>query len=88
MTRPTPNRNRPGKGSVSRTQNKEESLPPKKVVVQGIELTLTVPDTHDSEWIDYNGYVLQLRSFAQVRTIYFLSEESRRCKPRLSAAAS
>jgi hypothetical protein len=83
MTHPTPNRNRAGKGSESRSQS--ERLPPKKVVVHGVELTLTVPDTHDSEWIDYNGYVLQLQAawlrlsnprIIGVNTLHFLSATS------------
>ncbi len=30
--------------------------------VQGVQLTLAEPDTHDSHWIDYNNYVRQLEA--------------------------
>lgn len=35
---------------------------PKKIKLDGVQLTLSEPDTHDSEWIDYNDYVRQLEA--------------------------
>ena len=32
------------------------------VQVDGIELTLAVPDDHDARWLDYNDYALQLEA--------------------------
>lgn len=35
---------------------------PERVNVDGVDLTLASPDTHDAHWIDYNDYVRQLHA--------------------------
>ena len=33
-----------------------------KINIDGVRLTLTAPDTHESHWIDYNDYLRQLQA--------------------------
>ena len=35
---------------------------PEKINLNGVQLTLGEPDTHESQWIDYNDYVRQLEA--------------------------
>ena len=35
---------------------------PEKIDMNGVQLTLAEPDTHESHWIDYNDYVRQLEA--------------------------
>jgi MoxR-like ATPase len=47
---------------VATATSSASPFPAALATVQGVQLTLAEPDTHDGQWIDYNGYVRQLEA--------------------------
>lgn len=47
---------------MNKSAHKRRGSVPEKININGVQLTLRDPDTHESHWIDYNDYVLQLES--------------------------